>query len=343
MFENKWERRWHPLREEWVVYAAHRNSRPWTTPESAITQKNIISYDPNCYLCPGNLRIHGDRNPQYDDVYIFDNDHPVVGLNAPEITKNQHNNLNEIYRRESAKGIARVVCYDKNHSVTLGELPVESTYKVFLSLRKQMEEFRDNPLITNVLIFENKGELCGVSNPHPHCQIYATDFNFTLTQQHLDVAEKFRREHNKNIFEEIIHAEKKDGIRIFEENKGAFAVIPFFARYAYETMIFPENRHATLITMTDEELWDFANVFHRVIRKFDKNFGMIFPYVMTIQQAPVDGNDYLEHHLFISILPPLRQPNLIKHLAGPEIGAGTFMSDTMPEDKAQELRDIAIL
>lgn len=342
MFENRWERRWHPLREEWVVYAAHRNSRPWTTSESKIPQKNTHSFDPNCYLCPGNLRIHGHKNPQYEDVYIFDNDHPVVGMNAPEIIENKKNDVNEFYKTEPAKGIARVVCYNKNHSITLGELPVESTFKVFMALREQMKEFRDNPLISNVLIFENKGELCGVSNPHPHCQIYATDFNFTLTQQHLNVASKFRLEQNKNIFEEIIKAEQKDGMRIFEENKGAFAVIPFFARYAYETMIFPKNRHATLITMSDDELWDFANVFYRAIRKFDVNFGMSFPYVMTFQQAPIDGNNYPEHHLFISILPPLRQPNLIKHLAGPEIGAGTFMSDTMPEDKAQELRNIAI-
>ncbi|MEY4539591.1 MAG: galactose-phosphate uridylyltransferase [Bacteroidota bacterium] len=343
MFENKWEKRWHPLREEWIVYAAHRNDRPWTTSENKIAERNTQPFDSNCYLCPGNSRIHGDKNPQYEDVFIFDNDHPVVGVNAPEI--NQTQGLNEIgfYRKESAKGIARVVCYNKNHSITLGELPLESTYKVFLALREQMKEFKDNSLINNVLIFENKGELCGVSNPHPHGQIYATDFNFSLTQQHLNVAKKFRDEHNKNIFEEIIKAEISDGIRIFEENKGAFAVIPFFARYAYETMIFPKNRHATLVSMNDDELLDFAEVFHRVIRKFDQNFGMIFPYVMTFQQAPVDGYDYPEHHLFISILPPLRQPNLIKHLAGPEIGAGTFMSDTMPEDKAQELRNIAII
>ena len=342
MFENKWERRWHPLREEWVVYAAHRNNRPWTTSESIVHQKEIISYDPECYLCPGNKRIHGDENPDYDAVYIFDNDHPVVGLNAPEISDANKNESSNIYRKASAKGIARVVCYDKNHSITLGELPADSTFKVFVALRQQMKEFKDNPLITNVLIFENKGELCGVSNPHPHCQIYATDFNFTLTQQHLNVAKKYREEQGKNIFEEIIKAEQQDGTRIFEENKGAFAVIPFFARYAYETMIFPKNRHATLITMNDEELWDFALVFHRVIRKFDQNFGMIFPYVMSFQQSPIDDSEYPEHHLFISILPPLRQPNLIKHLAGPEIGAGTFMSDTMPEDKAKELKNIAI-
>jgi UDPglucose--hexose-1-phosphate uridylyltransferase len=197
-------------------------------------------------------------------------------------------------------------------------------------------------LITNVLIFENKGELCGVSNPHPHCQIYATDFNFTLTQKHLDVASKFRKEKNKNIFEEIIKAELADGRRVFEENGGAIAFIPFFARYAYETMIFPKKRHATLSSMSDDELWDFAHIFHRVIRKFDKNFGMIFPYVMTIQQAPVDGNEYSEHHLFISIQPPLRQPNLVKYLGGPETGSGTFMSDTMPEEKAMELKKITL-
>jgi UDPglucose--hexose-1-phosphate uridylyltransferase len=339
MYENKWEKRWHPLREEWVVYAAHRNSRPWTTSDNASIPKDTHSYDPNCYLCPNNLRIHGDINPDYQDVFIFDNDHPVVGMSAPEIDES---NADALYVRKSAKGIAKVVCYDKNHNLTLGELPFESTYKVFLALRKLMQEFETNSLITNVLIFENKGELCGVSNPHPHCQIYATDFNFTLTQKHLDVVSKFRKEKNKNIFEEIIKAEQTDGRRVFEENKGAIAFIPFFARYAYETMIFPKTGHATLGSMSDEELWDFANIFHRVIRKFDKNFGMIFPYVMTIQQAPVDGNEYPEHHLFISIQPPLRQPNLVKYLGGPETGSGTFMSDTMPEEKAMELKKITL-
>ena len=135
MFENKWERRWHPLREEWVVYAAHRNNRPWTTPESIVNQKEIISYDPDCYLCPGNKRIHGDKNPQYEAVYIFDNDHPVVGLNAPEILDANKNKFSSIYRKASAKGIARVVCYDKNHSITLGELPADSTFKVFVALQ----------------------------------------------------------------------------------------------------------------------------------------------------------------------------------------------------------------
>jgi UDPglucose--hexose-1-phosphate uridylyltransferase len=339
MYENKWEKRWHPLREEWVVYAAHRNSRPWTTSDNASIPKDSLSYDPDCYLCPNNLRIHGDTNPDYQDVFIFDNDHPVVGIDAPDIDVSVSDGL---YVRKPAKGIAKVVCYDKNHNLTLGELPFESTYKVFLALRKQMQELEANPLITNVLIFENKGELCGVSNPHPHCQIYATDFNFTLTQRHLDVASKFRKEKNKNIFEEIIKAEQADGLRVFEENKGAIAFIPFFARYAYETMIFPKKRHASLSTMDDEELLDFASTFHQVIRKFDKNFGMIFPYVMTIQQAPVDGNEYPEHHLFISIQPPLRQPNLVKYLGGPETGAGTFMSDTMPEEKAFELKQITL-
>jgi UDPglucose--hexose-1-phosphate uridylyltransferase len=342
MFENEWERRWNPLREEWIVYAAHRNNRPWTTNSNATSVKLKSEYDPNCYLCPTNLRIHGDRNPDYEDVFIFENDHPVVGLNAPEIPQDQQNSANGLYIKKPAKGIAKVVCYHRNHNLTLGELPLENTIKVFLELRKQMEEFHANPSISHVLIFENKGELCGVSNPHPHCQIYATDFTFTTTQKHFDVAEKFRNKEHKNIFEEIITAEKNDGRRVFEENKGAIAFIPFFARYAYETMIFPKKRHATLLTMTDEELYDLAETFHRVIRKFDRNFGIIFPYVMTFQQALVDGNDYPEHHLFISIQPPLRQPDLVKYLGGPETGSSTFMSDTMPEQKALELKNIIL-
>ena len=133
---------------------------------------------------------------------------------------------------------------------------------------------------------------------------------------------------------------KKDDIRIIAENKGAIAFIPFFARFAYETYVFPKNRHATLITMTDEELYDLAEVFQTATKKFDANFKSSFPYVMAFAQAPVDGNEYPDYHMHLIICPPLRQPGLVKYLAGPETGADTFMADTMPEEKAAELRKI---
>ncbi len=337
----KWEKRWHPLREEWVVYAAHRNSRPW----SGAQVKDTIAapaFDPTCYLCPGNPRISGKTNPNYQDVYIFDNDHPVVGKNAPEIAANQQQLNGGLYKRAQANGVARVVCYDPRHNLTMSEIPLAQVAKVFQAWRSQMQEFLIDPAIHSVLIFENKGEAVGVSNPHPHCQIYAVDFPLALVEKELAAAEKYRTQTEKNIFSDIIAAEQKDKIRIIAENDGAIAFIPFFARYAYEVMIFPKQRHATLATLTDAELYDLAAVFQEVIRRYDTRFRMSFPYVMSILQAPVNGQEYPDHHLHLLLQPPLRQPGLLKFLAGPEIGAGNFMADTIPEEKAAELREIIL-
>lgn len=333
----RWEKRWHPLRMEWVVYAAHRNSRPWSFDN---TQKPEIPvpYDPSCYLCPGNTRVSGQVNPHYEGVFIFDNDLPVVGPASPDISQTSFHN--DLYKKGKAEGMARVVCYHPRHDLTMSNIPLEEVTNVFLALKCQIMEFMDNPRITFVLIFENKGELVGVSNPHPHCQIYATDFVFTLVEKELKAAAQYRARTGRNIFQEIINAEKEDEIRIVAETDGAIAFVPYFARYAYEVMIFPENRHATLATMQEDELRSLAAVFQEVTRRFDINYSMDFPYVMSVLQAPVDRGTYNDYYLHLLIQPPLRQPGLTKYLAGPEIGGGNFMADTMPEEKAAELRAI---
>jgi UDPglucose--hexose-1-phosphate uridylyltransferase len=334
-WEGKWEKRWHPLRQEWVVYAAHRNNRPWNFD---IVEKKIQlpEYDPGCYLCPGNPRVSGHQNPNYRDVYIFENDHPVVGLQAPDLGLVE---LHEgLYRKSGALGIAKVVCYDPRHNVTLTDLDVDHIASVFIALREEMKFFQKHETVKSVLIFENKGDIVGVSNPHPHCQIYATDFVFNVFAKELKAMADHARATGRNIFEDIIAAEKKDELRVIAENEHAIAFIPFFARFAYETYIFPKRRHATLITMSDEELEGLAEIYQRVTRAFDANFKMKFPYIMAFDQAPVDGGNYEGYHLHLNICPPLRQPGLQKYLAGPETGADTFMADTMPEEKAAELR-----
>lgn len=330
-----WEQRWHPLRQEWVVYAAHRNARPWLG-ETAKKHAEIPAYDPTCYLCPGNKRISGVSNPKYKDVFIFDNDHPVVGMDAPDIQEFSH----PLFKRKSASGIARVVCYDPRHNVTLTDISQDSATRVFMALREQMREFMHNPAIDFVLIFENKGEITGTSNPHPHCQIYATNFTFKYIEQELQAANAYRAEHRKNIFEAILTFEQDDGRRIIAENENAIAYVPYFARYAYEAWIFPKQRHATLATMQDSELADLAAVFQNVTRRYDLLFGNSFPYVMAFYQAPVDGGEYSDYHLHLVLLPPLRQSGIKKFLAGPEIGGGNFMADTMPEEKAAELQQV---
>lgn len=337
----KWEKRWHPLRNEWVVYAAHRNNRPWSFDKK---ESNTISpeYDPTCYLCPGNRRVSGLSNPDYKDVYIFDNDHPVVGMTSPDISAARQNMHNGLYKVEQALGISRVVCYDPRHNVTLSDVSIDQVAKVFYAWKVQMLEFIKNDAIKFALIFENKGELVGVSNPHPHCQIYATDFTFNFVKSGLEAMAAYKKEKNRNIFADIILAEQTDECRVIAENDGAIAFIPFFARYAYEVYVFPKKRHATLATMSDSELKDLAEVFQMVTKKYDLNFQTSFPYIMAMAQAPVDGGNYEDYHLHLTLLPPLRQPGLIKYLGGPETGGGNFMSDTMPEEKAAELRKITL-
>jgi len=333
----KWEKRWHPLREEWIVYSAHRNSRPWQG-GALIKPKESVEYDTTCYLCPGNARIHGAGNPVYQDVFIFENDHPVVGMSAPEFDSGDYQS--RLYKKESAKGIAKVVCYDPRHNITLSQMKLARVIYVFEAFQKEMVAFEKNPAIHSVLIFENKGEAVGVSNPHPHCQIYATDFPFKLVDQQIKIANQYQTLHNKNIFEEIISNEKSDRVRILAENDHAIAFIPFFARYAYEVMIFPKSNHQSLLTLSGTELKGLASVFHQVVRRMDLNFQMDFPYVMSVMQAPVDGTQYPNFRMHLWLQPPYRQPGLIKYLAGPEIGAGNFMADTMPEDKAAELMSV---
>ncbi len=335
----KWEQRWHPLRREWVVYSAHRNTRPWSGAAVAPGTENP-AYDPACYLCPGNRRAQGIQNPHYQGVYIFDNDFPVVGNEAPYVDTYVPGGHPALYRKSMANGIARVVCYDPRHHVHLAQIRPQQVAAVFLAWRDQMQEMIQNQDIRFVLIFENRGELVGVSNPHPHCQIYATNFVFSLVEKELQSTEQFRKEYHRNLFEEILDFERSQGERIVEENETAVAFVPFFARYAYEIMIFPKTRHATLATMNEDEIHDLAGVFQAVVRRYDALYGIPFPYVMSIFQSPVDGGTYSDYHLHLLLQPPLRRPGLQKFPAGPEIGGGNFMADTLPEEKALELRQV---
>lgn len=339
--QGKWEKRWHPLREEWVVYAAHRNQRPWSF-DLKKHRHEAPEYDPACYLCPGNRRHGNALNPDYTDVFVFDNDFPVVGMAAPDIAPADASLHDGLYRRAAGKGIARVVCYAREHNASLATVSPDRMERVFEVWQAEMAYFEKHPDIHSVLIFENKGEIVGVSNPHPHCQIYAVDFPLQLIEREAFAAKNYQQRTNRNLFDDIVAAELKDGLRIVAENEHAVAFVPFFARYAYEVLVFPKKRHATLITLSPAELQGLAAAYQEVVQRFDRIFNLPFPYVMNIHQAPVDGGDHSEYGLYVHFQPPLRGPGLPKYLAGPEIGAGNFMADTMPEEKAAELREIVL-
>lgn len=329
-----WEERWHPLREEWVIVAAHRQNRPWSGGIIEHAEADAPNYVPDCYLCPGNMRVSGKQNLDYTSTFVFDNDLPSVSLDAP-------GELPEpvgIYRNRPARGIARVVCYSPLHSLTLAELETDEVAKLLHVWQEQYRELGNRAEVKHVLIFENKGEAVGLSNPHPHCQIYATNFVFKTIETEARVSQRHLSDTGRFLFQDITAAEKQDERRIICENETAIAFMPYFARYAYEVYVAPKATHPSIAALSDVELRDFAAVFRQVLIKFDNLWQIPFPYVMPLHQAPTDGGDYSGFHFHIEFHPPLRLPNLLKYLAGPEIGGGNFLSDTAPEEKAAELR-----
>jgi UDPglucose--hexose-1-phosphate uridylyltransferase len=329
-----WEERWHPLREEWVRVAAHRQNRPWGGETVGRAEGRVPAYDPDCYLCPGNLRVSGRRNADYTSTFVFDNDMPCAGPDAPRDLERPPG----IYRNQPAEGLARVVCYSPDHSLTLAELGAERVDELLRVWQEQHRELAGRPEVRHVLIFENKGEAVGVSNPHPHCQIYATNFVFKTIETEARVSQRHLKETGRVLFQDILAAEREDGRRIVYENDGAVAFVPYFARYAYEVFVAPKRTRPDIAALSDAERRDFADALRRVLVKFDNLWRMPFPYVMPLHQAPTDGGDYRGFHFHAEFHPPLRRPNLLKYLAGPEIGGGNFLSDTAPEEKAAELR-----
>ena len=329
-----WEERWHPLREEWVMIAAHRQDRPWSGQIVQHSPKALPAYVPDCYLCPGNLRVSGQRNDKYTQTFVFDNDHPCVDLSAPAGLETPTG----IYRNRPAKGISRVVCYSPKHNLSLAELEPSGVENLLGVWQAQYVDLGKHPEVAHVLTFENKGEVVGVSNPHPHCQIYATNFVFRTIEIELQASRRHFAETGRLLFQDILSAEKLDGRRVLCENDSAIAFVPYFARYAYEVYVAPKATYPSLAELPDGELRDLARVLQQVVIKFDNLWQMPFPYVMPLHQAPTDGGDYSSLHFHIQFHPPLRKPSLLKYLAGPEIGGGNFLSDTSPEEKAAELR-----
>ncbi|HYJ48186.1 MAG TPA: galactose-1-phosphate uridylyltransferase [Pyrinomonadaceae bacterium] len=329
-----WEERWHPLRQEWVIVAAHRQDRPWSGSTVHSEEKELPEYLADCYLCPGNPRVSGQINPLYQCTFVFDNDHPSVSQEAPLELERPAG----IYRNRPARGLARVVCYSPRHNLTLGELELSEVVNLLRVWQEQYRDLGSRPEVDHVLIFENKGEAVGVSNPHPHCQIYATNFVFKTIETEARVSQRHLMETGRVLFQDILATEREDGRRIICENDTAIAFLPYFARYAYEVFVAPKETHQSISELSESEVRDFAEMLKMVLIKMDNLWRMPFPYVMPLHQAPTDGGDYGGFHFHVEFHPPLRKPNLLKYLAGPEIGGGNFLSDTSPEEKAAELR-----
>lgn len=335
-----WEQRWHPLRRQWVIVAAHRQERPWLGERVAGSGGQPIGrHDEDCTFCPRNVRESGASNPDYRGIYVFDNDRPCVGASAPEPAEVAPG----FYHNERAAGVARVICFSERHDLTLARMGPAELDAVLACWQQQYRELGSRPEVQSVLLFENQGEVTGVSNPHPHGQVYAVNFVFDAIAQQLESSRRHLTERGTKLWEDIVTTEVADGRRLLAEGPQALAFVPYFARYAFEAFVGPRRAAPSLADLDDDERRDLADVLHQTLVRLDNLWRMRLPYVMVAHNAPCDGGDHEAFGCHIEIYPPLRTPGLRKHLAGPELGGGNFLADTSPEESARLLREVPVV
>jgi len=311
------ELRWNPTVREWVSTASHRQNRPQMPRDW-------------CPFCPGSGRVPDDY-----DVYIYPNDFAAFTIpSQPPAIKGD-----DFYPVRPSHGKCDVVLYHPDHNTSIPQIPVEHLRRLVKVWRKRFEELKAVPGIRYVLIFENKGEVIGVTMPHPHGQIYSLPLVPPIIKKEISSARAHFRRHDRCLFCDILRKERKDGRRIVAENRAFTAFIPFYARWPYEVHIYPRRHLAALDEFRPSEEKALAEMLKWVTQKYDNLFQMSFPYMMLLHQAPTRGR-HPYYHFHIEFYPPHRSKEKLKYLASVETGAGTFLNDSLAEEKAAELRQI---
>lgn len=317
------ELRWHPILEEWVITAAHRQDRTFLPPEDY------------CPLCPTKPGEFPTEIPAKDyEIVTFENKFPSLRHPAPEPAVEE----TELYKVRPADGICEVVSYTSRHDGTLTDASLTEMRNLVEVWTDRFRELGGRDFVDYVLIFENKGKDIGVTLYHPHGQIYAFPFIPPKIQRELDSANKHMSRTGRCLFCDIVQEELRDGRRIVVQNESFVAMIPFFARYPYEVYVFPRQHHQSMLTFGEKERADLANILKVILLKYDNLWGISLPYMMIMHQAPTDGRDYGYYHYHVEFHPPNRTKTKLKYLAGCESGAGSYINDTMAEEKAAELR-----
>jgi UDPglucose--hexose-1-phosphate uridylyltransferase len=317
------ELRWNPLLEEWVVTATHRQERTFLPPPD---------YCPLCPTQPGEFATEVPA-PDYD-IVTFENKFPSFHRHPPVPAVEG----NELHPVDAAQGVCEVVLYSPNHNSTLAGESLWQIYKLIRVWADRFDELGSRSEIRYVFIFENKGEVIGVTLTHPHGQIYAFSYVPPRIERELNASRRHHERTGRCLVCDILADELRDSRRLVFQTDSFLAVVPFFARWPYEIHVY-SRRHVQAITdLSADEQRDLAIMLKAVLVKYDHLFGFSFPYMMVMHQRPTDGDSYDYYHYHIEFYPPLRTATKLKFLAGCESGAGTFINDTLPEEKAAELR-----
>lgn len=329
--------RFNILNGEWILVSPHRMKRPWQGKVEELPKNDGLAYDAKCYLCPTNTRMDGSVNPDYKDPYSFVNDFSALLQDTPAGSYNE----DDLLKVNSESGICKVICFSPNHNVTLPQMSVPEIEKVITLWQNEFTELANNPSIQYIQIFENKGEIMGCSNPHPHGQIWASSSIPLELAKETTQQKNYYQKHKVSLLSAYLSLELKKQERIVIENEHFVALVPFWAVWPYETMITSKRLVQYVTEFTEDEKTALASILKQLTSKYDNLFNVSFPYSAGMHQAPVNNGEYPEWHWHMHFYPPLlRSATVKKFMVGYEMLA-TPQRDITAEYAAEKLRSLS--
>lgn len=331
-------RRFNALTGDWVFVSPHRTKRPWQGRMESPAAANLPSYDPGCYLCPGNVRANGARNPPYPSTYVFDNDFSAF---LPD-TSNDDLSRGPLLRAHSQAGVCRVICYSPRHDLTLAGMSTPAIRGVVDLWAEQVSELEQR--WQWVQVFENKGETMGCSNPHPHGQIWASDFVPVEATKELVQQRHWLERHGTRLLVDYAATEIEARERVVVSNEHWVVVVPWWAVWPFETLVLPRSPIARLYELSTEQRDALALALGNLLRGYDKLFDISFPYSFGWHGAPADASRSISSaaqpwQLHAHCYPPLlRSATVRKFMVGYEMLAEA-QRDLTPEQAAERLRN----
>jgi UDPglucose--hexose-1-phosphate uridylyltransferase len=332
-------RRLNPLTGDWILVAPHRTQRPWGGQLETAAPAPALAYDPNCYLCPGNERAGGARNPHYSSTFVFTNDFAALKPNVHPAK--QDDSGRGLLLSESEAGTCKVVCFSPRHDLTLARMTVPEIASVVDVWAEQYAEIGSFPNVNYVQIFENRGEMMGCSNSHPHGQIWANQTIPNEPRKEQQSQKAYAEKYRACLLCDYLQLETKAGTRMVVENAHFAAVVPFWAVWPFEVLLISKRHTRDIASLDPDARQGLADLFKQLTTRYDNLFQTSFPYSMGFHQAPTDGQEHPEWHLHAHFYPPLlRGATIRKFMVGYEMLAGP-QRDITPEVAAATLRNLA--
>ena len=328
-------RRFNPLTGQWVLVSPHRAKRPWQGQVEKAAPDDRPAHDPDCFLCAGNTRVNGEKNPDYQGTFVFTNDFAALMTDTPASPQSE----DPLFQCESARGTSRVICFSPDHSKTLPELPVPAIRQVIDTWCEQVAELSKDYVW--VQVFENKGAAMGCSNPHPHGQIWANSFIPNELAREEQTQKQWLTDNRTPMLLDYAQKEQQSGERTVVETEHWIAVVPYWAAWPFETLLLPKAHVHRLTELSDEQKQDLALALKQLTSRYDNLFQCSFPYSMGWHGAPFTEDDMEHWQLHAHFYPPLlRSATVRKFMVGYEMLAET-QRDLTPEQAAERLRAVS--